>query len=152
MELNSIHPKNNPSTIDGLTILQDRTRKFLSRVSFDVWLVALAGLLAWASFQLGERVAMREGLGWDGEIYWSGVKDLPHEIQDVGIDSYRIQRILPSSVLYYTFRLFHVRPSIRNTLRGFAAINVISIMLVAHFWCLIANHLRISNRGKWLGF
>ncbi len=95
---------------------------------------------------------MRDGLGWDGEIYWSWVKDFPHEIQDVGIDAYRIQRILPSCVLHYGFRLLRVRASIRNTLRGFAAINILSIMLVAHFWCLTANHLQISGRGKWLGF
>jgi hypothetical protein len=152
MDSNSSHSEKTLPAIDGLNVLLRCFRQYLKRCSFDFWLVALAGFLAWSSFQFGERVAMRDGLGWDGEIYWSWVKDFPHEIQDVGIDAYRIQRILPSCVLHYSFRLLRVRASIRNTLRGFAAINILSIMLVAHFWCLTANHLQISGRGKWLGF
>lgn len=152
MDSNSSHSEKTLPAIDGLNVLLRCFRQYLKRCSFDFWLVALAGFLAWSSFQFGERVAMRDGLGWDGEIYWSWVKDFPHEIQDVGIDAYRIQRILPSCVLHYGFRLLRVRASIRNTLRGFAAINILSIMLVAHFWCLTANHLQISGRGKWLGF
>jgi hypothetical protein len=152
MDSNSAHPEDTLPAVDGLNVLLSRFKQSLKRLSFDFWLVALAGFLAWASFQFGERVAMRDGLGWDGEVYWSWVKDFPREIQDVGIDAYRIQRILPSCALHYGFRLFQVHASIRNTLRGFAAINILSIMLVAHFWCLTATHLQISDRGKWLGF
>lgn len=152
MVTKSARSKSTLSTIWGLAVLRKCARQSLTRVSLDIWLVALAGVLAWASFQFGERIAIRDGLGWDGEVYWNWVKDFPHEIQDVGIDSYRIQRVLPSYVLHYGFRLFRIRPTVRNTLRGFAVFNVLSTMLVAHFWCLTASHLKISNRGKWLGF
>ena len=139
------------SSIEGANALFIIAWRSLVRINIDVWLVALAGILAWGSFFFGERVAMRDGLGWDGEIYWSWVKDFPHEIREAGIDSYRIQRIMSSALLHYSFRLLRVAPTIKNTLCGFAALNVMSIMLVAYFWCLIANHLKISLRGKWLG-
>ncbi len=140
------------SATAGLDLLLVRAKQRLTRVPGDVWLIALAGLLAWASFAFGERIAIRDGLGWEGEMYWNWVKDLRHEVFDVGIDAYCIQRILPSAILHYSFRLFHVQPTIVNTLRGFATLNLLSIMAVAYFWCATANHLRISTRGKWLGF
>ena len=150
--MNYDHSHQRLSTVEGVNALFVIARRNLARVNSDFWLIMLAGLLAWGSFSFGERVAVRDGLGWDGEIYWSWVKDFPHEFSDAGIDSYRIQRIMSSCTLYYAFKLTGVEPSVQNTLRGFAALNIVSIILVAYFWCLTANQLRISTQGKWLGF
>ena len=150
--MNYDHREQRLSAVDGVNALFLIAWRNLARVNVDFWLITLAAVLAWGSFHLGERVAVRDGLGWDGEVYWSWVKDFPHEFGDAGIDSYRIQRIMSSFTLYSTFKLTGIEPTVRNTLRGFAALNIVSIVLVACFWCLTANHLKISTRGKWLGF
>ena len=140
------------SALDGVRVLAERARQRLSRVPQDRWIVLLAGLLASASFALGEQVAIRDGLGWEGEAYARWVQDLPHEMFDVGIDAYCIQRVLPAAVLHYTFRALHISATTKHIVRGYAVLNVLSLMLVAGFWCATARRLKISDRGKWLGF
>ena len=152
MAINLNHNHRQLSALDGAGELVFMAARKLSRINPDLLLVATAALLAISSFAFGERVAMRDGLGWDGEVYWTWVKDLPFEFREAGVDAYRIQRILPSSILYCVFRIFRIPGTVPNTLVGFAVINSISVSLVAYFWCLTANHFKISTRGKWLGF
>ena len=40
----------------------------------------------------------------------------------------------------------------KHIIHCFAAINVLSITIVAIFWVRIANRLKIGTQGKWLGF
>lgn len=139
------------STVDGAKLLVECGLRPLIRLNVDIYLVIIAGLIAWSSFFFGETIPIHGGLGWEGIDYWGWVKDLPFHLTEIGFDRYRVQRILPSAILYFSFRVLQIEPTISNTLCGFAALNILSISLIAHFWCLTANQLGISTRGKWLG-
>jgi hypothetical protein len=108
--------------------------------------------LATATFLLTERIPFNNGLGWDGAIYAKWARDFHQEAFETGIDAYRIQRILPAAITHYTLRALGMTLSDKHIINCFAAINIISITLVAMFWVRIADRLAISTRGKWLGF
>ncbi len=112
----------------------------------------LACLLAIVSFAAGERIGFNNGLGWDGAIYAKWARDFHQEAFETGIDAYRIQRILPAAITHYALRGLGMTLSDKHILNCFAAINIISITLVAMFWVRIADILAIGTRGKWLGF
>ena len=98
-----------------------------------------------------EKIGINGGLGWDGGVYASWVQDLPGAIQK-GIGSYHVQKILPVALAHYGLRLFHESIQERHVIRAFVIINIIGATLVAWLWCKIASELKISDRGKWLGF
>lgn len=121
------------------------------------WLGADAGLvlvslaIALVGFFAGERVQVHNGLGWDGNIYASWAKDFWNQLFVHGINTYYIQRILPSAIIHYGLRLLHVPLTDANILTAFGVIDVLSITAVGWFWCLAAGELRISRAGRWLG-
>jgi hypothetical protein len=115
-------------------------------------LPTLACLLATVTFLVGERIPFNNGLGWDGAIYAQWARNFHQEAFETGIDAYRIQRILPAAITHYTLRALGMTLSDKHIINCFAAINIISITLVAMFWVRIADRLAISTRGKWLGF
>ena len=123
----------------------------VSAPSVNWQLPALACLLATVTFLVGERIPFNNGLGWDGAIYAKWARDFHQEAFETGIDAYRIQRILPAAITHYTLRALGMTLSDKHIINCFAAINIISITLVAMFWVRIADRLSISTRGKWLG-
>ena len=86
-------PAGTLSAVEGCQFIVQRVEQRLARVPHDVWFVTLAVLLAWASFQFGERIAIRDGLGFEGENYGNWVRDFHYEAAEVGIDAYCIQRV-----------------------------------------------------------
>jgi hypothetical protein len=124
-----------------------------SLASYVDWQIpVLACLLAIVTYATGERIGFNNGLGWDGAIYAKWARDFHHEAFDTGIDAYRIQRILPAVVTHYVLRGLGMSLTDKHILHCFAAINVLSITIVAIFWVRIANRLKIGTQGKWLGF
>lgn len=90
------------------------------------------------------------GIIFDASVYARLVRDLYGQLAAVG--PYRIQRILPSAILYYVFRLTHVSPTDSHIIAGFILLNTLSITLTGYFFSLIADHLSLSTSRKWLGF
>jgi hypothetical protein len=121
-------------------------------VSVNWQIAAAAFVLALVTFLTGERIGFNNGLGWDGAIYAKWAQDFHHQAFETGIDGYRIQRILPAVIAHYVLRGFGMALSDKHIIRCFAAINIISITIVALFWVRIADRLKISVHGKWLGF
>jgi hypothetical protein len=115
-------------------------------------MVPAAFALAAACFATGERVPVAGGLGWDGRTYAAWAQDFRNEVFVKGVDSYYVQRILPSAVVHYALRALGAPPTERNVLRGFCALDVGLVTLAAAFWVGVAGQLAVSARGRWLGF
>ena len=60
--------------------------------------VSYACYALWALF-FGERIPVRGGLGWDGEIYYFISQDFFQYLKGRGFDGYYIQRIVPSLIV-----------------------------------------------------
>jgi hypothetical protein len=113
--------------------------------------VLLAALVGLQLFD--ERIQVRDGLGYDGgDHYGRWAIDFPGRVLDRGLDSYYVQRCLPSAVVYYGLRLAGVVPSPASAVVGFAVLNVVCVLAAAVVWLRIAGELRLSRPGRALGF
>src|SRR4051795_7639571 len=109
----------------------------------------LAGLpnVFWA-----EKVTVGAGFGWDGVLYARWVRDFFRLVFIERVPEYNLQRIVPSAILHYTFRLLGIAPTDANILRAFDVYHLILLTIGAWVWGRIADRLGITTRGKWLGF
>src|SRR3954469_12568721 len=82
----------------------------------------LAGLpnIFWA-----EKVTVGAGFGWDGILYGRWVRDFFRPVFIDRVPEYNLQRIVPSSVLHYVFRLTGIALTDANILRAFDIYNLI---------------------------
>jgi len=68
------------------------------------------------------------------------------------LESYYLQRILPSTVVYAGLSLFGLPPDDSHIIRGFEVLNSALLLVAAFLWILISRELNLSARGEWLGF
>lgn len=123
--------------------------KVKHRTNVLLVLASLAvGLAGFSGYLLGDHLHVN-GIVFDASVYASLVRDFYGQLAAVG--AYRIQRILPSAVLYYVFRLCQVTPTDSHIIVGFILLNTLSITLTGYFFSLIAEHLSLSTSRKWLG-
>lgn len=134
-----------PFTGETLTRLAER-----APTRYTLPLAAL--IVALLAFSCEERVPVNGGLGWDGAIYARWARSFHEEIFVRRVDTYYIQRILPSAVIHYSLRAFSLALTDRNVMRAFGVLSVLLIALMGYLWALIASRLRISGPGTWLGF
>ena len=116
---------------------------------FMVGIIVVIGLL---NVFLGEINQVGKGLGYDGKFYGRLATNFVERVMGQQIDEYRIQRIIPSGIVYSVFSLFKIPLSIPNIIRGFEFLNVFLLAISVWLYGLIANELKISTKGKWLGF
>jgi hypothetical protein len=113
-----------------------------------VFLVALAAL-----HLFDEKIQIAGGLGYDGrDWYGRWAIDFPGQVLHKGLDSYYVQRWLPSAVVYYGLRLVGVVPATHSVIVGFAILNFVCVAAAAVVWLLIATELRLDTPGRLLGF
>ncbi|MBL7196532.1 MAG: hypothetical protein ISS47_00380 [Candidatus Omnitrophica bacterium] len=115
-----------------------------------MFIIGLTSILF--SFFGNELVTYAGGLGWDGRLYGKIAKDFYNIVFVNGITSYHFHRILPSAIIYHIFSLFKIHKETINIVMGFEIYNLIIILISVYVWGLIADELRISTKGKWLGF
>lgn len=111
--------------------------------------VLFAGAL---TILFGERLTVHDGLGWDGILYASWVKDFYNVVVVRGLPEYYTRRILPSLIVRLGMYLFSVPPENGNIVRAFQLYNLALLALSAHVWRLVADEMGIRDRGKWFGF
>jgi len=132
------------------------SKKHVAAISLnylDFVLIALVFVVALVGALWGEKIAVNDGLGWDGYIYGNIARDFSiRNIFNLQLDAYTIQRILPAVVVHYALRLLQSPFSTPNIALGFALLNVILLTLSALAWCLICNKLRMNSVGKLIGF
>jgi hypothetical protein len=113
-------------------------------------IVLICGVLA---IQLGQVVSYNRGLGWDGKPYAYITAFLDRVITDRGLDSYRIQRIVPSAIVRFGMQVADLNPAhTASIVRAFQWYNLAMLIAGVYAWNGIATSLRLSTRGRWLGF
>jgi hypothetical protein len=132
-------------------VAQLRTRGRSLAVSNRL-LVATAFLMAFLGYHCSEKIQVMGGYGWDGSIYGALAEDFYTQVFTRGLSDYRVQRILPSAVVHYSLRLLRLPRTQANVIAAFGLLNVALVTLAAGCWCRLADHEKISSRGKWLGF
>ncbi|MFH0922370.1 MAG: hypothetical protein V1913_18650, partial [Fibrobacterota bacterium] len=93
-----------------------------------------------------------DGLGWDGQFYGKWAQTIPEAVSGRTMNSYHLQRVLPSALVHYGLRITGCSLSVPNVIRGFEILNIFCLTVAAFGWGCLADRLRISCRGKWLGF
>lgn len=135
----------------SVRVSADASSGWLNWLGTDRAIVLATLLIAMIGYGATEKIGMNRGLGWDGAVYAGWVQDFPGTIQK-GMSKYHVPRILPAAVAHYGLRLFKDAIEERHIIRAFGIMNIICATLVAWLWCKIAKELKISDRGKWLGF
>ena len=111
-------------------------------------------ILVYGIFNLffGEVLLVANGFGWDGQTYRDIARNFPQLVFEKQQDSYSVQRIVPSGIIYYSHKLLKVRLTDESILMGFKIYNLTLIVLAVHVYCLIADYLKFGVRETWLGF
>lgn len=94
----------------------------------------------------------KNGIGYDGQAYASIAARFPSIVFDHQISLYSIQRILPSGIIYYTLRLFHLSATQEQMPFIFSIYNTIILALGVYFWHKIANFLQWNGAVRLLSF
>ncbi|MBN1781688.1 hypothetical protein JW948_11220 [bacterium] len=121
----------------------------LFRVGILVFLLALGTVIA---MSLNELVPVRNGLGWDGNVYGKTVMDFHGTVFRQGLSDYYVRRILPGSLVLLVLKLSGSPLDTIHVIRGFQIVNAIMILLGLWGWERTAIVLGISEKGKWMGF
>jgi hypothetical protein len=100
----------------------------------------------------GEKIGINQGLGWDGSHYGAWAVDFHGEVLSKGLNSYYVQRMLPSATVHYSLRLLGIEPTVPNVINGFGVLNIACLTLSAWVWVLTARYLRVDLAGLILGF
>ena len=111
--------------------------------------IALAGII---SILFAERVTVGRGFGWDGIRYGLLAMDFYGGLWSDDMNSYGLQRIVPSAFVHYGLRAVGIQPTIESVIIGFAVFNLLMLVLAVFLWIKIADRLRIGLAGRWLGF
>ena len=122
-----------------------------NRFSHDAVLIGLVFIIAVLSLFRGEKI-LEIGIFGDELTYRDIARDFPGEIFEKGHKNFRLQRILPSFLVYYGVKFFNQPHSDQTLIFAFGVCSVVVITLSAWMWCRIAKLLQISQLGKWLGF
>jgi hypothetical protein len=128
---------------------QERFARFLR--STNSLMAAVFLLIGVANIVWAERSEVADGLGWDGVIYASWVKDF-QGVLTRGVANYYTARVLPSAIVHYGMRLLSIPLENRNIILSFDVYNLVLLCLSAYVWGLIGDKLSVGDRGKWLGF
>jgi hypothetical protein len=116
-----------------------------------------------ANLRWAEKLPVGDGFGWDGVNYAAWARDFYKSVLVDRVADYYVQRLAPSAAVHYGTRAvlspFYSRDeSLRilnenkNLLLSFGIYNLVLLVAAVYLWGLIADHLQISDRGKWFGF
>jgi len=139
-------PTSEISTVNK-TILSTRDSS-----NYDYLMILCLLIMGIISILHGEIIPQNDGLGYDGSIYADITKNPPDHVFHSKLNSYQFQRILPPTLIHYTFTLIGVPLENTNIIKGFQLYSLILLLTTVYLWILIANELRIGAKGKWLGF
>ena len=112
-------------------------------------LAVLTFMVALPLFVFGEKLAANQGLGFDGMYFGPMAADFYGALKE--ISQYRLQRSLPSAVLYHLYWIIGVPFTVQNIVSGYVYLNVFALAGGSVVWGQIADHLGMSQAAKWLG-
>ena len=110
-------------------------------------LVMLLGL-AWLVF--GERFPF--GFVWDTDWYADEAAHFWERAVVERLNGYRLQRVLPSALVWLGMRAAGAEATLENAGTGFLVLNLLLLLATALLWRPVADRLALSLRARWLGF
>lgn len=100
-------------------------------------------------FVFGEKLAANQGFGLDGALFGPMAADFYGALKE--ISQYRLQRSLPSAMLYHLYWAFGIPFTAQSIVTGYVLLNVAALAGGSFLWGRIADHLGMSQPAKWLG-
>jgi hypothetical protein len=100
----------------------------------------------------GETLPVNNGLGWDGRRYANVTAAFSDHVFGGQLNSYELQRILPSAVLSLALNLLGMQKTDGNIVRGFQIYNLMLLLVCSLLWSRLASILGLSQRSRWIGF
>lgn len=91
----------------------------------------------------GEKVAINDGIGWDGEIYYNTMQHFITMIKHQGYDQYAIPRIMPWGLTQIVCVLWGVKVTRNIAIASGIIYNVIALIISVFYF------FRISNLNQW---
>jgi hypothetical protein len=112
-----------------------------------IGLVALLGVV-WLLF--GERFPF--GFVWDTDWYADEAAHFWERAVVERLNGYRLQRVLPSAIVWLGMRAVGATPTLDNAGTGFLVLDILLLVATALVWRSVADRLELSHRARWLGF
>ena len=129
------------------------TALFYSYKKYSTYLCAcilLAIILFHSIFP--ELVQEENGLGWDGEVYATMIKNLPSLLVERKINPYYFQRIFPGSLVFAFLSVSGIALSNSHIIAGFLGLNILLLCITFFFWVKLCQLLQLSIQGRFLSF
>src|SRR6185437_9196322 len=115
-----------------------------------------------ASLLWTERLPVGGGFGWDGLNYGAWARDFNKSIFVEKVNDYYVQRIAPSAIVHFGtkqllrpfyshHRIQEILAENKNIILAFGIYNLVLLVLSVWLWGGIADHLALSELGKWFG-
>lgn len=115
--------------------------------------VLVAILIGIALFSFGgEKVAHNDGIGWDGENYFTTMRHFVPMIKHHGYDQYAVRRVMPWGVTNIVCTLTHTEVTRNVAIASGIIYNSIALILSVLFFFRISNLLRWKKETEVMGF
>jgi len=100
----------------------------------------------------GEKVACNDGIGWDGENYYTSMQHFISMIKHHGYDQYAIRRIMPWGLVDCYSALTGIEVTTSVAIAAGIIFNLIALILSVIFYFRISNLKRWKITTELLGF
>ncbi len=124
---------------------------FYNRTKVRGILLFVLLLLLIMSF-FGEKLPYNNGLGWDGEDYFSIMQNFSDSYLNHEINSYHIQRILPFAIVHYTYVLLGIDVTPESAVAGYSVLNFVCILLTVMYFYKISRNRRWNLKTETIAF
>ncbi len=129
---------------------QEDTRRLRKLITSPWLMVALAAAATALLAATGERIPIQQGTGWDGAVY-ARIAKLPAEnMCRYGIDSYRLQRVLPSTLVNIALRSAGIPLTTANIVGAFAVYDWMLIVVSLVLLVAAGRRLAFGAAENWL--
>jgi hypothetical protein len=134
--------------------------KIYQKLGFTISSALIVLVVGFLLIQLGEKIAVGNGAGFDGICYVYQVQNFEQLIETKKINSTseacqiaKVDRFLASMIVYYGMKFLSIPVSdYAAVVRGFEYNNLFWLVMAAIAWGTIGKRLHLQEKSKWLGF
>jgi len=130
------------------------------KIGFTKFIALFSLIFGLLLVNFGERVALREGKGWDGVtfVYYAQHFDsliknrlINTNIKDGNLTlTHKVNRFFPSMVVHYSLKIAQIPINTPNIIETFAYYNLLCLVLASVFIGIIGQKFDLEEKSKWL--
>ena len=98
-----------------------------------------------------ENIPVSDGLGWDGQLYAKLGVDFKEMITSGEVPKFKLLKIIPSAICYYTLPLLGREHNYQNVILFFKTFNAVSLTIALFYWLNICKFLKFDTKQTILG-